>query len=201
MRVTSVPLGAKGFDTVEPLTNASAASLRAEGATYVVRYLGGITGDEANAILGAGLGLQLVTYSGAVGWMPSAELGESQGQEDLVHLGALGVPAGALVWIDLEGAGADPTSWVNARSEKLVEKGYVVGLYVGAGCVLDGEKLYALPYVTRYWRAFNAGIPEPQCGFCQWQLFPPNQSVQGVEVDFDFSGEDYEGRKALMLVA
>lgn len=203
MNLVSVPCGSYGIDCATILTAASAAGLRAASIDFVARYLGQITPDELAIILAAGLGLELVTFSRAPGWSPSAALGTADGDTDVARLRTLGVPAGMVVWIDLEGSGGDATStaaWVNARAAVLVAAGFVAGLYVGAGCVLDAAELYALPQVTRYWRAFNLGIPEPACGFCQFQLFPPDQMLAGVRVDLDFTQEDYMRRAPTMLL-
>lgn len=204
MNVAPVATGARGADMVTRLTSESAARLRAAGLDYVVRYVGGLSREEMADVLGAGLGLQLVTYSRAPGWTPSGAIGAQDGIEDLKHLAWLQVPAGMLVWIDLEGAhgtAADVAAWANARAYALVKEGYIAGLYVGDSCVLNAEELYALTFVTRYWRAFNSGIPEPKCGFCQFQAYPPNQMLAGVQVDRDHAQPDYVGRVPMMLVS
>ncbi|MGO8992371.1 MAG: glycoside hydrolase domain-containing protein [Polyangiaceae bacterium] len=204
MKIAPCSVGARGFDTATALDAATVAALKSAGFDFAVRYLGGVDVAEATLILNAGLGLQLVTYSAAPGWTPSAALGTLEGQTDVTQLRALGAPTGLTVWIDLEGAAGDAasvTDWVNARSGVLVSAGFVAGLYVGNASVLDAAALYALPNVSRYWRAFNAGIPEPACGFCQMQLYPPSQVVQGVDVDLDVVQEDYEGRLPTLLVA
>lgn len=204
MKVVSVPLGSRGADMAQALTSAAAQALRGAGLDYVCRYLGGLDPHELDEILAADLGLQLVTYSRAPGWAPSRAIGQSDGATDLAHLQALSVPAGALVWIDLEGVSgtaADTAAWIDARSAVLVGAGYVAGAYVGDSPILNGAELYALVHVSRYWRGFNQGIPEPKCGWCQLQTFPPNQMLAGIEIDRDFAQSDYAGRVPLMLVA
>ena len=204
MKIAPVLCGSFGIDCATVLTAESAAGLKGTPIDFVARYLGQLTPPELAIILEAGLGVELVTFSHAPGWEPSAALGNDEGHVDVARLAELGIPTGMVVWIDLEGSGGDAAAtaaWVNARATVLVEAGYVAGLYVGAGCVLDGAELYALPHVTRYWRAFNEGIPEPACGFCQFQLFPPDQTLAGVLVDLDFTQEDYARRTPMMLVA
>jgi hypothetical protein len=209
MAITPVPVGSIGFDTVTTLNSASAARMKASGFDFAVRYLGGISVPEMKAILGAGLGLQFVTYSRQPGWTPSATLGAQDGAQDIAQLAILGGPnfGGTghqmVVWIDLEGSGGDvaaTTGWVNARAQALLGAGYIPGLYVGSGCVLNGAQLYALPGVSRYWRAFNEGIPVPNCGFCQMQLYPSDQVVDGIEIDYDATQQDFHGRVPTMLV-
>jgi Domain of unknown function (DUF1906) len=204
MKVIDVPHGARGADMVQTLTDSTAAALKAAGFDFVVRYLGGLSPAELAIILAAGLGVELVTYSRAPGWAPSLDMGLADGRTDRGHLDALGIPPGMVVWIDLEGArgtSAEVSDWVTARASTLTNVGFVAGVYAGAGCVLNAAELYSLKGVTRYWRAFNQGIPEPACGFCQFQTFPPNQTRAGVLVDVDFVQSDYHGRFPTMLVA
>lgn len=203
MRVAPVPVGSKGVDCDTALTATSATRLKANGVDFVTRYLGSISTMEISAILSAGLGLELVTFAHTPGWTPSATLGAEDGDTDVMHLKALGIPEEMIIWIDLEGSGgdaADTSAWINARSKAIVQAGYVAGVYVGDESVLDSQQLYALPHVTRYWRGFNSGIPTPKCGWCQIQLYPPNQTVEGVLIDHDVSQSDYEGRLPTMLI-
>ena len=178
-----------------------AMALRNAGLDYVVRYLGGLYAPEMHDVLASGLGLQLVTYSRAPGWQPTQTMGDADGLVDVSRLERDGVPGGMLVWIDLEGASgsaADAAAWLDARSKCLADAGYLAGVYVGDSCVLNGAELYARPHVTRYWRAFNSGIPEPQCGWCQLQS-QPNTMLAGVLVDHDVAQRDNEGRLPMML--
>jgi Domain of unknown function (DUF1906) len=204
MKVVNVPIGSKGIDTVTVLNSTTCDRLKLTGVDFVVRYLGGVTDDELNVILTSGLGVQLVTYSRAVGWMPDSEMGVSDGQTDVTRLKTLGVPENMVLWLDLEGSGGSSVgtgAWAAARSSVVTQAGYIAGLYVGSGCILSGPELYALANVKRYWRAFNSGIPDIQCGYSQFQLYPPDQMLAGIEVDYDYSTSDYTGRVPTMLVA
>lgn len=203
MKLASVPVAARGIDTVTTIGSAVAIALAAAHIDFVVRYLGGITEQELEGVLSSGLGLELVTYSRAPGWLPNAGMGTSDGNTDVSRLKALGVPAGMLLWLDLEGSGgsaADTSAWIEARAAAVVAGGYEAGLYVGDGCVLDAAELYAIPNVTRYWRAFNQGIPEPACGFAQQQLYEPEQTLCGLSVDYNVAARDYRGRAPTMLI-
>jgi hypothetical protein len=202
MKVIPTPVASRGIDCTTVLDSSSAGKLKSAGIDFVVRYLGGVSSEEAQEILAAGLGLQFVSYSRAPGWMPTSAMGSSDGALDLQHLKSVGALPGVTVWIDLEGSAgtaADTAAWIEVRSFILVQAGFLVGLYVGNQCVLNGTQLYALPHVTRYWRAFNEGIPQPQCGWCQFQLNPADQMIAGVEVDYDCTQEDYEGRTPTMM--
>jgi hypothetical protein len=203
MQVVNVPFGTKGFDTDTTLTPSLAQQLQPQFG-FVVRYLSALSTTEINDILGSGLWLELVNFAHKPGWLPTASMGTADGQKDVQLLKQLGIPQGMELWIDLEGSAgsvADTTDWINSRALQIVSAGYLAGLYVGNSCVLDGPQLYALPNISRYWQAYNQGIPEPQCGFCQFQLFPPNQTVSGVLVDLDYSSSDYKGRVPIALMA
>jgi hypothetical protein len=202
MKIVNVPVGAIGIDTVTAITETSVQIIK-EKVDFVVRYLGGVSTTEIALITEAGLGVQLVTYSRAPGWMPSATMGAEDGDTDVVRLKALGIPEGMVVFIDLEGSGgdaADTASWVNARAKTITQAGYIAGLYIGDSCVLDAEQLYSLPDIKRYWVAFNRGTPVPSCGVCMRQLFPPNQTLGGIYIDWDSVQADYSNRVPTMLV-
>ncbi len=195
MIVAPAAVGARAIDTVTHLDAAHCGALRAAGVDFVIRYLGGITPPEMATILDGWLGLSLVTFSRAPGWTPSAELGSTDAARDLVHLAELASPLGATVWIDLEGCAGGPVAtagWVNARSAALRAAGYDVGLYVGAGEALDGEQLYALPHVDRYWKSLSR-VPEPTCGWSMLQRYPSTH-VGGVWCDINDVQADTKGR-------
>lgn len=202
MNVVPITPGTRGVDTDTPVSDTFARMLLSNRFDFVLRYLSDVTSHELATVLGDGLGVCLVTHSRGVGWSPSAALGTSDGVADVAQLKALGIPATMVIWIDLEGSGgsaADTAAWVNARAIEIVNAGYVAGVYVGNQCVLNAQQLYALPNVTRYWKAFNLGIPDVQCGFCMLQLYPPDQVIGGLEVDLDVTQQDYEGRLPTML--
>ena len=83
MKLVTCSVGARGLDTVTTLDAAVASRLKSASFDFAVRYLGGIDVAEATAILDAALGLQVVTYSAAPGWSPSASLGTQDGQTDV----------------------------------------------------------------------------------------------------------------------
>jgi hypothetical protein len=202
MNVVPIVPGSRGLDTDTPISASLAKTLYALKFDFVVRYLSDVTVSELGAILASGLGLALVTHARAPGWLPTEAMGVADGAADVAHLKALGVPPGMVLFVDLEGAGGsdvDTMAWANARSKAIVDAGYIAGLYVGDRCVLSAQQLYGLPEVSRYWKAYNAGIPEVMCGFCMLQLFPPDQTVAGLQIDLDVAQSDYKSRLAMML--
>jgi hypothetical protein len=198
MNVLAAPFPALGFDTIATITDDSAAALKAAGMSFGIRYLGGVSANEVQSILNAGLYFMPVTYSRAPGWVPTATMGQQDGAIDVGHLRTLGLPKACTVWIDLEGVAPSTSAsaveaWVNARSAAIVAAGWEAGLYIGDSPVLNSAQLYSLPNINRYWKAWNLGIPEPRCGFCMMQL---NKTITlaSVEVDIDCIQYDYEGR-------
>ena len=166
----------------------------------IIAYLGGnFTMPLLENATSIGMGVVPVNFSRAPGWIPTAELGEQDATSSTAKLAALGVPTDGLVdWCDLEGAGADPTAYLNAWSNVVSSDGRLSGLYVGSGCVLSGPELYALPKFTRYWRSLSL-VPEPACGFCMTQLYPTT-TFAGVSVDVDFACKDFENRSATWII-
>jgi len=194
-----VPVGARLVDCVTALTDTSAAELRRAGVDGAIRYLGSVTVAEMGAITVAGLGVMVVTYADRF-----------DGSSALAELSAIGYPAGATVWLDVECLGAKlETSTIvgeiNAWARVVASAGYVAGLYVGANALLTSAELTAL-LVTRYWRGMSrlvdrAGtLAEPAPGYCVSQLYPTT-TIVGVSVDVDFAGQDWQGRSASWAVS
>lgn len=201
MIVAPIPVGARLVDSTG-LTPGICPALKAAGVDGLIGYLGGcLTPALVAAAMANRLGIVPVNYSHEEGWIPSAALGEADAVKSTRLLAALGIPMVGLVdWCDLEGAGADPTAYLNSWSEIVAEEARLAGLYVGAGGLLSGPQLYGLPRFTRYWRSLSMGIPEPQCGFCLDQLYPSTVCA-GLLVDYNFAQQDFEGRVATWVVA
>lgn len=201
--VVPAPFPALGFDCVTTLTAASAQALKSAGMTFAIRYLGSVTPSELGFILGAGLLFMPVTFSRAPGWIPTGALGTLDGQRDLGQIQALELPQGCTVWLDLEGAAGSATTvaaWVSSRAAVIRRAGYDVGLYVGAGDVLNGQQLYSLAGIDRYWRSLS-DVPTPDgCGFSLLQLWK-TVTVAGTEVDVDCVQYDYLDRVPFMVAA
>ena len=192
MRAVPAPFPAMGVDCVSTITAASAAALAAAGVQFCVRYLGGLTADELETILVAGLAVSPVTYADRF-----------DAAETLAELQALNVPQGVTVWLDVESVKTDPTSQINAWADALSGAGYQPGLYVGANIgppdnPLLAEALYKLR-VVRYWASMS-NVPTPQCGWCLRQLYPTTK-IAGVPVDVDVTQCDWEGRTCTMVSA
>jgi hypothetical protein len=126
--------------------------------------------------------------------MPSAALGNEDGQNAIANARTYDFPAGVTVWCDSEGqaGGAAATiEYVNAWAAAVKAGGYDPGLYVGSGTPLDSQQLYALD-VDRYWKSFSQ-VNEPTCGWSLIQLYK-QVTLAGVNVDVDAVQYDYKGR-------
>jgi hypothetical protein len=195
--VQSIPVGARLFDTVAPLSLAELQALKAAGCEGLILYLGGnLTSATLADATGIGLGVAPVNFSRKEGWIPSATLGTSDAQASIANLSALHIPVRGLDdWCDIEGCGANPTSYCEAWCAEVLGDGAgrVAGEYIGAGALLAGHQHYLLPF-EGYWHSCSSQIPEPDCGFKLFQLFPPDQKVSGIEIDFNFACRDFRGR-------
>src|SRR5271168_747390 len=96
MNTVPAPFPALGYDCITVMDAVRAASLKAAGMSFCIRYLGSITAAELSIILDAGLLVSLVTYADQ--WSPS---------ETVAELTALGIPPGATIWLDVESVKED----------------------------------------------------------------------------------------------
>ncbi len=176
-------------------TAAQARSLKDAGVSGVALYLGVASARLVADVLGAGLAIVPVTLAGEYNDGPNDEVGQ---------LKAWGIPAGATVFLDLEGLSAfksdpvDLAAKINAWANGLIAAGYMPGLYVGVPQPFTSAELWALK-VQRYWRGqgsirdrFN-NLAEPTGGWCMTQCFP-SHSLGGVWVDSNMCGQDFKLR-------
>lgn len=201
-------VGARGFDCVTVIDKTRADALKAWGMDFAVRYLGSLSEAETDTILASGLALMPVTYGLRHGTIPSAALGTSFGNASVKNAQAAGIPVGVSVWLDLEdsaGTSDQVVAFVTAWCAPMIAAGYMPCLYVGAGAILTGPELYALP-VVRYWQSLSkevdrrGQIAEPNCGWCMVQLYP-STTIGGTFVDVDVVQSDYRGRLPAWAVA
>ena len=194
------PLFTKLADSFAPISATDA--LKSAGVSAVGRYLENFTSTERDVLFAAGLGVLLLSEA------PTGPLTKDYGHQRASHLvartAALGVPRGVHVMIDLEGqhgAHSDVIDYINALASDLEAAGYVPMAYIGAGQLLSGAELYALPSVHLYWRGGSLGMPEPSCGFAMWQIPPLEANVAGIVVDMSMTGADLRGRAPILWAA
>lgn len=211
MKVESAWAGARVVDSLpfsQGGTSAQAAALAAAGVEGLIGYLNAMNVARLNAVLNAGLGFMPVTFAGAYRNGP---------QDELAALATLGIPAGATVWLDLEGLDAWNTpsaqlsSLIEAWAAPMVAAGYIAGLYVGAPQPLTGKQLYALRGISRYWLGQGRCVGRdgldayPDCGWCMRQDWHNQKSGMlfkdtGVFVDTNAVQADHRGRLPTWVV-
>lgn len=189
MKVVNAFPGARGVDSLPFSQNGNADQakrLAASGVEFFVGYLGAMNKARLDYVLDAGLAFMPVTFAGEY---------KDGAADEIAQLKALGIPAGATVWLDLEGLNAWNTpadqlmALINAWARDIKAGGWMPGLYVGAPQPLTGKQLYSLG-VVRYWLGIGrcvakltpeqaqklaaiSGSPQldayPDCGWCMRQ--------------------------------
>jgi hypothetical protein len=163
-----------------------------------------LTEQEAKDILNSGLALMPVQHARKQGWSPKQARGQQDGEEASVNAKTFGFPDRVNLWCDLEGVKSstqaqDVMGYCEAWYEAVSAAGYVPGLYVGAGALLDGKQLYELPF-QHYWRS-QSQVPDiPHRGYQIIQLGPSIQ-INGVWIDLDVALNDNQGGAAQWLRA
>lgn len=191
------PLFTKVVDCLEPLSASAAQALKGEfGVGAVGRYLETLTPTERDALFAAGL--PILPLSEAPLGPLSASLGREVAADLLARADALGVPVGAHVMVDFEAQQGDAQAYADALTGPIALAGYVPLAYVGAGQLLSGAELFALPSVHLYWRGGSVGVAEPACGFAIWQVPPLDQVLAGARVDVSLTGADAPGRVPIL---
>jgi hypothetical protein len=205
MRVERASIGAVVCDSLpfsQGGTAEQARALKASGVDALAGYLGAMTPARLASVLDAELAYIPVTFAGEY---------NDGANDEIAQLHALGIPAGATVFLDLEGLAAfksDPLlliAKVNAWADAISAAGYMPGLYAGVPQPLTSGELYALR-VQRYWRGQGSvrdrsnALAEPAgCGWCMTQMFP-SVTRGGVLVDCNMVGQDYKGRVPAWVV-
>src|SRR5437879_851858 len=143
------------------------------GARFCVRYVRrqtvhdfDLTADEADGLIGAGLGLMVVQHvESETAWTPTAAKGAANGDVAATEAQQIGIPPGGMVWCDLEGVtvgtpAAQVIDYCNRWHAAVAGAGYVPGLYVGFHCGLDATQLYRALRFSHYWGAYNLNADE-----------------------------------------
>lgn len=207
MKVVRVPVGSVVVDSLPFAaggTQEQACALKKAGVTALVGYLGIINEVRLDRVLRSGLGFIPVTLAGEY---------KDGGADEVALLKALGIPAGATVFIDVEGQvawSADPktlTQQIESWAASITAAGYLAGLYAGVPQPLTSEELWKLKGISRYWKGQGRQVDrfgklsEPSgCGWCMTQMYPSlNMGSPPVWVDANMVGHDYKGRTPTMV--
>lgn len=195
--------GQLGFDINQRLTPALCKAFIEHGYSFAIRYVRrasfhdfDLTFDEVTDILSSGLGLMIVQHVAPENWMPNKDLGMMQGTIAAREALALKVPAGTMVWLDLEGVAPearalDIIEFCNTWYDQVKSKGFFPGLYVGFGAGLSGQALYRNLKFSRYWAAYNLNKDEMPLkrGVCMQQRVAkladriPGINQDGFDID------------------
>lgn len=207
--VTNAPVGRKGVDAFDSISASAAKAMVNDGYHFAARYIrhageshiNHITVDEAHHILHAGLALSLVQIGRS--WsdtLPTAELGTKDATFAVNEAAALGYPAGAIVFLDIEGI-ENPSvtsqhviDYATAWHETL-KNHFVPGYYVGPNGRLNADELGSLPF-THFWKS-GTDVPSPtgrgyQITQHRYQDAQENE-VSGVGIDYDVTQHDEQG--------
>src|SRR5437867_4842271 len=131
--VFTVPDGVRGFDANLIIPPNAAAAFIQRGYRFCVRYVRrqtvhdfDLTPDEADGLIGAGLGLMVVQHvESETAWTPTAAKGAANGDVAATEAQQIGIPPGGMVWCDLEGVTASevaPSQDVDAAVERMVPR-------------------------------------------------------------------------------
>ena len=198
-----------GFDCNTKVSAALAQLFSEQGYKFCVRYLsrgpeasGDLSEEEATGILNAGLALMPVQHVRKPGWAPTQALGQQDGSDAAQNAQTVGFSEGVNVWCDLEGVSSDAAhgdvvAYCEAWCAEVGATGYSPGLYVGAGALLTGDELYALPF-QHCWRSPSKVPDVPSRGYQVFQLFP-SINVNGIQIDLDVTKNDDAGGAAQWL--
>jgi hypothetical protein len=158
----------QGFDTNIPLNAISAASFKAAGMSFCIRYFplgpGNVTGCltalELQILVSAGLAVMGVQHVNNPGWAPTAALGTTHGTYAGAYGKAIGYPPGGPIYCDLEEVAPgtvaqDVIDYVNRWAAAVSAAGYAPGLYCGWNIVLTAAQLYEDLQIKSYWKAYN----------------------------------------------
>lgn len=192
-QVVAASAGLRGFDANSVITPADAKRFFDAGYRFAVRYVRrstphnfDLSTQEANAILSSGLGLMVVQHVAPDGWTPTRRDGQLYGAVAAGEAKRIGIPAGVMLWCDLEGVSTSASSdqvidFCNQWHSQVLAAGFVPGLYVGWHPGLDARQLYFSLQFCHYWGAYNVDVVPAARGFQMKQsVMRECDAVQGV---------------------
>jgi Domain of unknown function (DUF1906) len=197
------------FDVDEPMSAPQAEAFFKAGYLACGRYLprtpalmkGNLTAVEIQILLTAGLSVFAVQHCPEPGWVPSGALGTLYGGYAAGYAKAIGLPAGMVLWDDLEMVADGTPAWAvveycNAWYCAVNAAGYRPGLYVGYGGILTPQELYGDLLFKNYWRAYNG----PEVAIRGFQIVQETRQVlNGIAFDPNRSQLDELGDSAIWL--
>lgn len=214
--IEKAPAGLLGFDCASKLTPSIIQKFVSDpdDFKYCLRYLSlsdqkvsvDLSPQEAEDILDAGLALSPVQRVRLSGWVATGALGTTTGDNAAKNAKFIGFPSGVNVWLDLEGVkagtpAASVTAYCNNWFDEVAKKGYIPGIYVGSGAILNGSQLAALKF-EHYWKSGSTVPDIPGRGYQLIQTIPNpplGEARHGITIDFDRTRTDDKGDQVLWL--
>jgi hypothetical protein len=164
-------IGAKGFDTNNPIPETAARDFHQHGYRFAVRYVrrekkatNDLSRDEIRGLFNAGLAVMPVQHAESESsWVPTVDKGRLWGQNAVMASMECGIATGTTVWLDLEGVAVgtpheDIIQFCNYWYDRVYRSGFQPGVYVGWHSGLTASELYKRLKFTRYWGAFNLDV-------------------------------------------
>jgi len=209
--VVRAPAGQQGFDADTVLTSSQARQLRDAGFAFCIRYLSraanqpasDLTTAEARRILSAKLALMPVQHVAREGWVPTGDLGTTNGSRAAQHALDIGFPPGVNVWLDVEGIAPsvpsqDVIDYCNAWFTEVEAVGFESGLYVGANAILSADELFWRLKTKHYWHSLSTVPDIPHRGYQMFQS-AVRHPLAGVDMDRNVTLNDAFGDSVLWL--
>lgn len=199
----SAYVGARGFDTNNPIPETAARDFHSQGYRYAIRYVrrektasNDLSREEVRGLFNAGLAVMPVQHvQSAESWTPTVDKAKLWGQNAVMASMECGIPTATTIWLDLEGVSpsVDPEEiirYCNFWYDRVYRAGYQPGLYVGWHSGLSSTQLYRRLKFKRYWASYN--LDEDQYpavrGVCMKQKEAKSKDkvssfVHGIDVD------------------
>ncbi len=173
MAFTAVPIGpCWGIDCSAKLSPALAKQVLTtplpnwQAIKFIFRYVSlsqpyykvDIDAEERDAILACDVPLLLVQHVRYPGWIANAVNGTNQGNVAAEHAASVGYPAGAMLFVDLEGVGdvgGPVDEYVTTWAYAVQAVGFVPGLYQGYSCGIDPGTLAQHTEFGGFWSDFG----------------------------------------------
>jgi hypothetical protein len=200
----------KTYDALQGVTPEIAAALARDGFEAGMRYTNAVTAADIEANLDAKIGLFFATEGLASSTVPTAQLGADMAGAAVRKLESLGIPLGATVFSDLEGAAHTPDAWIayaDAHADVIAAAHHIGGGYFGGGIGLLSDEMTAL-HCTRYGKGAarvkgrDNAFAEPGEGWSWIQGVPTDMKhSSGLSYDIGALFSDYRGRMVSLVVA
>lgn len=161
--------------------------------------------EDYHTALAAGLQVQVFQGYWGPAWTGGPSAARQRGAAAVDIARHWGLPAGAIIWLDSEAWPAEvdaaaAAAWIDTWAVTVTTGHYQPGLYVGAQQPLDGEQLWALAAMHRYWRSAS-DVPTPAHRGYQFLQTAVNIALDTVMVDQDTATHDDLGSAPLAVVA